>query len=236
MQGFNLLTASTDRQELEKLLSIAIQSQENERKRIAMEIHDGVGQQIIAAFYRIQSFENLLSEPELEKARVEAVEIKCLLSETVRELRRVLADLHPHVLEERGLIPAVRQQAEHLTKQTGIKCRFKVEGELAGMAAEQEAAIFRIVQEALNNIKKHACANHVCIEFHITPGAVFIQVNDDGKGFQADQITNNIHPGHLGLQGMKERADMLGGILNIASHPGKGTAITLIVPLQPQAG
>jgi len=220
------------RQELERLLERSVQSQENERKRVAVEIHDGIGQQLIGALYRIQTFDLLLSQKQFVEARVEAEEIRHLLLKTVSELRRVLAGLRPHSLDELGLISALRQEVERIPRETDMVCRFTADGSPVELTSSQEAAIYRVAQEALSNIRKHAHATEAGVKLHYKTEAVSVAISDNGKGFELEQVNNSIPLGHMGLSGMKERAEMMGGNLSVSSHPGNGTLVMLTIPLK----
>lgn len=218
------------RLQLEKLLEKALLTQENERKTVAIEIHDSIGQEIVSVLYRAQAFDHLLSESRLEEARAEATEIKVALERTIKELRRVLAGLHPHALDELGLTSALHEEVEKFNQETNTKCHFQVEGTPIELTSSREAAIYRIVQEALTNIRKHANATEANVQLHFEPGTVSVKVSDNGKGFKLDQTNKGVLIGHLGLLGMKERAEMLGGNLSIASKPRRGTSIILTFP------
>ncbi|MBA7613974.1 hypothetical protein ES703_21235 [subsurface metagenome] len=223
------LFTSVQRQrlQLEKLLEKATLTQENERKRVAIEIHDSIGQQIVGALYRMRAFEFLLALPMLDEAQVEANEIKGILEKTLDELRRALAGLHPLTLDELGLTSALHQEVEKLNQETNTKCHFQVEGIPIELTSSQEAAMYRVVQEALTNIRKHANATEASVQLHFEDGTVSVRVSDNGKGFKLDE-RNTV--GHLGLLGMKERAEMLGGNLNLTSKPESGTSIVLTFP------
>jgi len=220
------------RQELEKLLEKSVQSQENERKRVAVEIHDGIGQQLIGALYRIQAFALLLSEKRFVEAGSEAEEISHILETTVGELRRVLAGLRPHSLDKLGLISALRQEVERFSRETKTECRFTADGLPIELTSSQEAAIYRVVQEALTNIRKHANAAEASVKLHYGDEAVSVAISDNGKGFELDQANNSIPLGHIGLAGMKERAEMMGGNLSVSSRVGNGTLVVLSIPLK----
>jgi len=223
------LFTSVQRQrlQLEKLLENATLTQENERKRVAIEIHDTIGQQIVGALYRMRAFEFLLSVPMLDEAQAEANEIKGILEKTLNELRRALVGLHPLTLDELGLTSALRQEVEKLNQETNTKCHFQVEGTPIELTSSQEAAMYRVVQEALTNIRKHANATEASVQLHFEDSTVSVRVSDNGKGFKLDK-RNMI--GHLGLLGMKERAETLGGNLSLTSKPQSGTSIVLTFP------
>ena len=215
------------RQQLEKLIEKATLTQENERKRVAIEIHDSIGQQIVGVLYRVRAFDFLLSASRFTEAQAEVNEIKGILEKTLSELRRVLAGLHPLTLDELGLISTLRQEVEKLNQETNTECHFQLEGTPIELTSSREAAIYRVVQEALTNIRKHAKATKANVQLHFEPGTVSVKVSDNGKGFKLDEANM---AGHLGLLGMKERAEMLGGNLSVTSKPGSGTSIVLTFP------
>lgn len=216
----------------ERLLEKSVQNQENERKRVAVEIHDGIGQELVSALYRIQSFNSLLAGQKFPEAHAEAEEIQGLLKNAIAELRRVLAGLRPHSLDELGLVPALRQETERFTRETNTACRFTTAGSPVALTLSQEVAIYRVVQEALVNIRKHAYATETNVELQYRPESISLSVRDNGKGFKPDQTNNGLLLGHIGLAGMKERAEMLGGDLDISSIPGKGTSVVLTMPVK----
>ncbi|MBA7506637.1 hypothetical protein ES706_05330 [subsurface metagenome] len=215
------------RLQLEKLLEKALLTQENERKTVAIEIHDSIGQQIVSVLYRAQAFDHLFSESKFEEARAEGNEIKVVLERTIKELRRILAGLHPHALDELGLVSALQQEVERFSQETDTICHFQVEGTPIELTSSQEAATYRVVQEALTNIRKHANATEANVQLRFEPGTVSVRVSDNGKGFKLDQTNNEVLVGHLGLLGMKERAEMLGGNLSVTSKLRLGTSIVL---------
>ena len=215
------------RLQLEKLIEKATLTQENERKRVAIEIHDSIGQQVVGVLYRVRAFDFLLSASRFTEAQAEVNEIKGILEKTLNELRRVLAGLHPLALDELGLISTLRQEVEKLNQETDTKCHFQLEGTPIELTSSREVAIYRVVQEALTNIRKHANATEANVQLHFEPGTVSVKVSDNGKGFKLDE-TNMA--GHLGLLGMKERAEMLGGNLSVTSKPRSGTSIVLTFP------
>jgi len=184
------------RLQLEKLLEESLLTQENERKRAAVEVHDSIGQQIVSVLYR------------------------------------VLAGLYPYTLDELGLISALRQEIERFNQETNTKNHFQVEGTPVELASSQEVVIYRIVQEALTNIRKHADATEASVLLLFEPGTVSVRVRDNGKGFKLDQTNNGVPVGHLGLLGMQERAGMLGGNLSITSKPRLGTSVVLSFPIK----
>jgi len=228
------LSNSVERQqqELETLLEKAVQNQESERERVAVEIHDGIGQKMVGALYRIQSFTSLLSKQKFNEAREEAEEIQELLKKTLVELRRVLVGLRPYSLEELGLAPALQQETDYLAMDTNTVCQFTTDGPPVTLTSSQEASIYRVAQEALANVRKHAGATKVSVKLQYQPGAVSLTVRDNGKGFKLNQANKGLPLEHIGLASMKERAELMGGNLNISSSPGNGTSVELTIPIK----
>ena len=154
-------------------------------------------------------------------------DIAMTLKQSVGELRRIIADLHPLPLEKLGLVSALRQALSALEEEN-ITCSFDLSGELPTLSSREERAIFGIVQEALNNIRKHSAATRarLCLCFH--DDAVSIEIFDNGQGFNPEEAINNqVRPGHIGLISMKERTELIGACLKIDSQPGEGTIINL---------
>lgn len=214
--------------QLEKLLKKALLTQENERKRVAVEIHDSISQQVVGALYRIRGLEVLLSLSKVTEAEAEAKEVKDILEKTLNEIRRVLTALPPVSLDEMGLTATLQQEVARFNQETDTECLFQVEGTPIELISSQKTTIYRVVQEALTNIRKHADATQASVQLHFEPETVSVKVSDNGKGFKLER-TNMV--GHLGLLGMKERADMLRGDLSVSSKPGSGTTIVLTFPV-----
>ena len=156
------------------------------------------------------------------------------ITKSLKELRRVVVGLRPPALDELGLNHALRQSLEDL-KTDGLDCRFSEVGTPVRLSSSVEIAVYRIVQEALNNIRKHANATKVNLRLQFQEGKLVVEVRDNGKGFDLSQTLDSaISAGHLGLLGMKRRAEMLGGGISIKASEGKGTTVILSLPIQPR--
>jgi len=156
------------------------------------------------------------------------------IDKSLKELRRVLTGLRPPALDELGLSHALRQSLEEL-KTDGMDCRFSEVGTPVRLPSNVEIAVYRAVQEALTNIRKHASATRVNLRLQFQTDKLLVEVRDNGKGFDLSQTLDSaISVGHMGLLGMKQRAEMLGGDIKIRTGEGVGTAITLRFPIQPQ--
>ena len=228
---------SLKRQQLqvEKLLVEAIHAQEEERQRIAVDLHDGVAQWLAGASYRVQAVDALLSGGNgNSEAQDELNRMESTLDQSLKELRRVLRGLRPPALEELGLSHALRQSLEEL-KTEGLYCRFSEVGASLRLPSSVEIAVYRVVQEALTNIRKHADATRVNLRLQYQPDKLQVEVRDNGKGFDLSRTLDGaIAVGHMGLLGMKQRADMLGGDVVIKTGQGSGTSLVFRFPIQRQ--
>lgn len=202
-----------------------IEGQEQERKRIAREIHDGIGQMMIAIKYKIASFD--FEDKDHHDQMIE--ELEELVSQTIDEVRLVSYNLAPRSLEEIGMEAAVRNLCEQTQKLTGLKIVFQYIGGSANVERNVLNTMFRITQEALNNVIKHARATYVKINISQSVKSLTLSYEDDGTGFIVDKrlsIKGN------GLKNMQERASMLNGRFQINSTIGKGTNIFVTLPLK----
>ena len=150
-----------------------------------------------------------------------------LIGNTLKGIRRFVQDLRPPTLDHLGLMATLEGLASDLREKDGIETELGTAGRVRRLAPEEELVLFRIAQEALNNALKHAKANQIILNIHGTPELVTLEIIDDGVGFDPDQ---EVEGGGLGLDGMIERAEILGGKLSLTSHPGKGTHIKIEVP------
>ncbi|MCX6013824.1 MAG: histidine kinase [Chloroflexi bacterium] len=214
-----------------KLLNELSFAQNNERKRVAVEIHDGVAQWLVSAAYDIRACNYLIAESRFDDLDLELGKIGNTLRRSIQDLRRTILDLRPGVLEEKGLLGALQQSVEMLLKE-GITCKINYSDRLPVFTVAEESTIYWIVQEALNNIRKHAEASKVDISMNICNDVFSISVNDNGKGFKhVNATTLATSLTGLGLSGMKERAELLGGSLIVDSNQNRGTSISLTFPL-----
>jgi len=206
-------------------------AQEEERKRLARELHDETAQQLIAIFHQL---ERLAGNNE----RLSADDIKLLanLREGVKNalqgVRDFSRDLRPSILDDLGLLPALEWLASELREQHGIEADLRVVGSQRRLSPEAELLLFRIAQEALNNVRRHAKASKVEVAIWFEEGKIRLTVKDDGEGFEMPKTVGELSRiGKLGLAGMQERAKLLGGSLKVESEPGKGTTVTIEAPI-----
>jgi signal transduction histidine kinase len=221
--------------QVQQLLAQIVRAQEEERERISVDLHDGVAQWLAAASYRAQTVNTLLSGNDNNEARDELATMENTIDKSLKELRRVLIGLRPPALDELGLSHALRQSLEYL-KTDDLDCQFSETGTLVRLPSDVEIAIYRVVQEALTNIRKHAAdATKVNLRLQFQVDNLLVEIHDNGGGFDLSQTLDSaISVGHMGLLGMKQRAETLGGDIKIKTGKRAGTTITLSLPIQPQ--
>lgn len=216
---------------VEKLLSKLIQTQEEERKLIATEIHDTIAQSLVGIHTRIQTSISLLKKAP-EKLPDQLRDLKEVVSENVKEVRQIIFNLRPSSLDDLGLIPSLENYIKRFERETGIKVQFLVNESKRRLNPTVETAIFRIIQEALTNIKKHAECSQVLVRLTIGPKTANLRVVDNGRGFSWEKVTERFLKGYShGLQGMKERVSILGGSFKVSTEEGKGTSVKATIPL-----
>lgn len=222
-----------------ELLHKALQAQEDERYRIARELHDETGQSLNALVFGLKALETSLST-DVEQAKALVTRLKAAVADTIRELQTIIYDLRPTLLDDLGLIPAVRWYAETRLETLGIEVVWQVDELSTRFPSQVETTLFRIAQEAMTNISKYAQAREVRIELREQreKNRVLLSICDDGIGFDVDQVFKepvSLNQG-LGLIGMRERAELLGGTLEWRSAPGQGTCIVAKIPLPQRKG
>lgn len=221
----------TQRHILQQLVAKTIQAQEDERRLVALEIHDVISQAVASLFYRIQTCERLLNV-DIVRAQGEFYEIKRMAQQTLDDVTRLMFNLRPPILDDLGVLPALRRYIDQYERENGIPVKMEVKGRRRRFDPSVEVTIYRIIQEALTNVRRHAQARQVIIRFEISQGEVRGVVEDNGKGFDpVGFLTRDGVTGHLGLLGMRERAVLLGGTLDVKSKSGEGTAISFKVPV-----
>jgi signal transduction histidine kinase len=217
-------------QERTQLLAKVIAAQEEERKRIARELHDEAGQALTSVLLGLKDLEDNSQTP-AQKAR--AAELRGLTAGTLDLMRDMALELRPSTLDDLGLVAALQRYVSDYRRKYGIEVDFHP-GSLAGvrLKPQMETALYRIAQEALTNVVRHAEAQSVSVLLDKRDGRAILVVEDDGKGFDVDQLRRTGSPAQkLGLLGMEERAALVGGSLTIESRPGAGTAVFVEVPL-----
>ncbi len=215
-------------QNLREISARAIRMQEAERRGIARELHDSAGQALTAIRIHIQLIGDLLSAKEGDEAKTTTMARRTLgmVDDTVEEIRRAVNQLGPAVLDDVGLDAAIQRAADDLSDATQVQVErhYDVDVELD---ASVETTAYRIVQESLTNVARHAEASEVTLRVTVRDGALRLRIDDDGKGFDPD----GVGPRRRGLVGMRERVELLGGSIDITSEPGEGTHIEASLPV-----
>ena len=211
--------------QLQRLLNESYRIQEDTQARIARDMHDGVTQTIIGALYETQAARQALSD-DPDRAEENLARAQNLLTEVDVEIRRVIYDLHPPVLDMMGLVVAMKRYANTFATTFDIQCQVQVEGTQRRLAKEIEIDVYRIIQSALHNVTSHAKADHAIVSFHFSSTLFQVIVSDNGEGFNPKAALET--PGdHLGLLGMKERAEGMGAQLVVLSSTQDGTEVKL---------
>lgn len=213
---------------LEQTLEHMIQAQEEDYRTVSADLHDELGQSLTSILLRVKM---LQGENDLSKVRSSLEELEIEVKDSLTEVRRFSKFLRPIILETMGLIPALEWHAENFEAQTGIRTYFKYNAKRIRFPEKVETHVYRILQEAFNNIYKHADPSMVAVAVSYQQERFVMSIRDYGKGFDTTQMTTG-----MGLVGMKERAKLIGGVLTIQSTIGKGTHILLdcIIPQELQ--
>jgi signal transduction histidine kinase len=206
---------------LGRLLQKVIAAQEEERKRLARELHDETLQQLTALGMQL----DLMTGPH------KPLEARRLVDQMVDDLHRVIYDLRPSILDDLGLLPAIHWYAERLSSR-GVAVQFEFPETPPDLTPEARIAVYRVVQEALSNIERHAMADTVLVACNVSPTELTIEIEDDGTGFDPEEMRQPRENGQgLGLLGMRERLSLLDGTCTVESQPGQGTRVLIRLPL-----
>lgn len=208
-----------------------ILAQEEERKRISREIHDGPAQLLANLVLRTEIVERMLIKQEFKLVQDEIIDLKSQVRSSLEEMRKVIFNLRPMALDDLGLIPTLRKFVHDFEEKTKIRATFETRGKEFRFSSPMEAAVFRLIQEALNNAAKHACPTFVGVEITYQTKMVKIMVQDNGFGFKVDQLEQKTKEhSHFGLIGMRERVELLDGRMEIESAANMGTKIVIHIP------
>jgi signal transduction histidine kinase len=216
--------------QLRQLFNETVDIQETERQRIAQDMHDGINQLLIGAMLELKSARERLSAGNVVQADDALHSVQGTLRDVETELKRVIYDLRPPTLDALGFVPALRRYIQDFKQYTNLNCIVKMEGEVVRLPGQVEVSIYRLFQEALQNVYSHAQANNVEVNIRFTPHTLELAIGDDGISFDLNAVEKN-NSGHFGLITMGERAKSLNGRLTIQAQPGRGTCITLLVPI-----
>ncbi|UUZ91228.1 histidine kinase [Paenibacillus sp. P25] len=213
-----------------------ILAQEEERKRIAREIHDGLAQNLANIVLRTEIAERMMAKQAFNAVKEELVDLKGQVRGGIEEVRKIIFNLRPMALDDLGLVPTLRKFVQDFEDKHKIRTQFETVGKETRLPSGMEAAVFRLVQEAFSNVLKHAQASHVLLELTFQMQMVKITVTDNGIGFEADNIERQLTKGnHYGLIGMRERVGPLEGRMDIQSDIGAGTKISMVIPIKSDA-
>ncbi len=217
---------------LQHLVHTTSMAQEEERIRLARELHDGLAPFFLDVLYRIETMEALAAgSPQISS---QVLELKEMAREGLGDLRRLIADLRPSSLEVLGLERTLRTYLERFAAENGLELDFEIRGDVDGLGPLLEVTLFRVAQEALSNISRHAQAAKVSFRLHGRDGKVEMRIEDDGVGFAEREVRERMGLGDcLGLRGMEERAELMRGSVAFESRPGAGTRVVFCAPMSP---
>ncbi len=224
---FNVMLEAIDEANRQRATQI-INAQEEERKRVARELHDETSQVLTSLLISLAVLEESITSQEARDRIAEA-------HQTLRAIRSLSLDLRPSALDDLGLLPALRWYIKEYKQKFSLDVEFQATGFKERLPAEMETVLYRIVQESLTNVARHAQAHKVSVQLQEDRQAIYVTIVDDGHGFDAEQSQKMPGPGQergWGLVGMHERANLLDGALEIISRPGKGTTVHARIPLQ----
>jgi signal transduction histidine kinase len=215
-----------------ELLHRTVIAQESERQRIARELHDETGQTLTALGMGLRGMSETISTNRA-RAIEQANELEKLAMAGVEELQHMVTGLHPPQLDDLGLLAALRWYTSDISERTGITINLVNHGGKPKLSSDIRAVVFRIAQEAITNVVRHANATRIDIQLDYSEDNIYLRVEDNGQGFNTDVVLKKKpgRPTAWGLMGMVERAALVGGTCNIFSHPGKGTLIEVNVPI-----
>lgn len=227
----SLVTQLNERNlELRALSEHAINALEEERRRIALTLHDDTGQALSMLIINLERLENQLPDEE-SLLKVKLVTTRKLAQQSLANLRKIVYGLRPTILDDLGLIPAIRWYARTHLEEAGIMVDINSNGEIELQSPQLNSTLFRIAQEAINNVVRHSKANMVEIGLSQREDNILLEVKDDGQGFDISAVREEaLQLQHLGLLGIQERAELVGGEVQLSSMPGGGTQIIVSVP------
>lgn len=214
-----------------ELLERVVAAQEEERKRLARELHDQTGQTLAGLAMGLHSVKSIMqSSPGMAGQRLQ--ELESMSATAVDDLRELIADLRPAQLDDLGLVPALRDMANHVARRSGMQVEINASEARRRLRAQVETILYRLAQEALNNAARHSHAKNVTITLEFSAEDVMLDIRDDGIGFVPEAVIKTQSPRRAwGLLGMQERVTLVGGTLKIESAPGKGTRLVAHIPL-----
>ncbi|MBH5320609.1 sensor histidine kinase [Paenibacillus sp. GSMTC-2017] len=228
----NQVTRIIESAKTRQLLGLKIiLAQEEERKRIAREIHDGPAQSLANIVLRTEIAERMIIKQQFELVQGELVDLKSQVRSGLEEIRKIIFNLRPMALDDLGLVPALRKFAQDFEEKSRIRTKFDLTGKEIRMPSAMEAAIYRMVQEAFSNVLKHANASYVSLEINYKQQVISLTIQDNGVGFMVGSVGKpTSRNSHFGLVGMRERVELIEGRMDIDSKIGQGTKIVIDIP------
>lgn len=227
-EDFKEVTSLIENAQEKQLFGLKIiEAQEEERRKISREIHDGPAQMLANVLIRADIVDKTYRERSPEEALVEIKSMRQMVRQSLYEVRRIIYDLRPMALDDLGLVPTMRKYLQTLSEYHELEIQFQEQSNQERLEEKYEVAIFRLTQEAVQNAIKHAEATKIEVKLVVSHSRVNVSVKDDGKGFSFGETKSQ----SFGLIGMRERVDMLEGSLELTSKPGKGTHVFINIPL-----
>jgi signal transduction histidine kinase len=221
------------REERDRIIAV----EEDIRRRLARDLHDGPAQMLAAIIMSANFVKQAIAHESVGHAVAELDEMLPVAEKALRQVRTLLFDLRPVILETQGLVPALESYAQRLRDAEGLNVVFNTVGEFGRLSHNAEVAIFSIVQEAITNAKKHARASRIDIDVTPGDGELVVVIRDDGVGFNMKDVNAGYDErGSLGLLNMQERAEIVEGSLSVSSQPGQGTTVSMRLPIIPNLG
>lgn len=222
--------AQAMQEKLRNLSSKILSTQEEERKRISRELHDEVGQSLTAISVTLGA---LKRNGDPDSCNRKFAEAQKLLQETMEAVHGFARDLRPTMLDELGLLPAMRSYLKGFAGRTGLRVHFHGNPVAEKLTDAQKTVVYRVAQESLTNVSKHARAHQVDMTIRKFKNGICMEITDDGKSFKPEALNNGGHNGRLGLLGMQERVRLVSGQFTVKPQPGKGTTVRVVIPFNP---
>jgi len=229
--GGNLQGISDRLEEIQQRQNFGVQvikAQEEERRRVARDIHDGPAQSMANVILRAEICEKLLDKNPAQVPK-ELRELKTVVKNSLQDVRKIIFDLRPMALDDLGIIPTLKRYFSEYQERNGINIDLVAFGQEKRISSGMEVAIFRVIQEAVNNVNKHSKAHKVLVRLEMTPKVVNCSIKDDGVGFD---VKVKMDQDKFGLLGMRERVELLRGSFTINSAPEQGTEVKFSIPLE----
>lgn len=226
-------TGQVENSQQRQLLSLRIiKAQEEERQRVARDIHDGPAQLMSNVVLKTEICEKLM-DVDMLRARDELKQLKKIVKDSIQDIRKIIYDLRPMSLDDLGLIPTLQRFALSFQEQSGVIVSFRTRGEFENIPTSVALTIFRVIQEATNNIRKHAQAKNMSISIEVVEKSLKLFITDDGKGFDMEEVRQREASveGGFGLFSMRERIELIEGSFDMVSSPGKGTRLAVTLPI-----